>query len=73
MDMLTHCDAMAAFCRQRAMFEGENDAFWTSEAEEWDQLRAEYAGPQLQIRMRQTARSRSAIANDRDGAQLSGQ
>jgi len=72
MDMLAHCRAMAAFCRQRAVFEGENDTFWTSEAEEWDKLISEYASPQPQIRTGQTARSRSAMANDRDGAQLSG-
>jgi hypothetical protein len=35
MDMLAHCRAMAAFCRQRAAFEGEDDAFWIREAEEW--------------------------------------
>ena len=33
MDMLAHCRAMAAFCRQRAAFEDENDAFWIREAE----------------------------------------
>jgi hypothetical protein len=27
-DVLAHCRAMAAFCRQRVAFENENDAFW---------------------------------------------
>jgi hypothetical protein len=43
MDVLAHCRAMAAFCRQRAKFEDENDLFWTREAEEWDRLISEYA------------------------------
>jgi hypothetical protein len=33
MDVLAHCRAMAAFCRQRVAFENENDAFWIREAE----------------------------------------
>jgi len=43
MDMLTHCRAMAAFCRQRAEFEGENGLFWLTEAAEWNKLIAEHA------------------------------
>jgi hypothetical protein len=43
MDMLAHCRAMAAFCRQHARFEDVNDAFWIGEAEEWDKLISEYA------------------------------
>jgi hypothetical protein len=31
MDMFAYCRAMAPFCRQRARFEGENNAFWTRE------------------------------------------
>ena len=72
MDMLAYCRAMAAFCRQRAAFEDQNNAFWISEAEKWDKLIFEYASPQSQTRTGQTARSRSAMANHRDGAQLSG-
>jgi hypothetical protein len=45
MDVLAYCRVMAAFCRQRVEFEGENDKFWTSEAEEWDKLISEYASP----------------------------
>jgi hypothetical protein len=45
MDVLAYCYAMAAFCRQRAEFEDENDTFWTREAEEWDKLISEYASP----------------------------
>jgi hypothetical protein len=41
---------MAAFCRQRAMFEGENDAFWAGEAAEWDKLISHHVRPQRQIR-----------------------
>jgi hypothetical protein len=33
MDVLAHCRAMAAFCRQRLAFENENDASWIREAE----------------------------------------
>lgn len=32
---------MAALCRQRALFQGENDEFWIKEAEEWDRLLAD--------------------------------
>ena len=73
MDMLAHCRAMAAFCRQRAAFEDENDAFWIREAKEWDKLISESVSPQPQIRTGQTARGRSAMADDRDRAQFSGQ
>jgi hypothetical protein len=45
MDMFAHCRAMAAFCRPRARFEGENNEFWIREAEEWDKLIFEYATP----------------------------
>jgi hypothetical protein len=69
MDVLAHCRAMAAFCRQRVAFENENDAFWLSEAEEWHKLISEYSSPQSQTRTVQTARSRSD-ANDWDGPQL---
>jgi hypothetical protein len=70
MDVLAHCRAMAAFCRQRVAFENENDAFWLSEAEEWDKLISEYSRPQSQNRTGQTARSGSDVANDWDGPQL---
>jgi hypothetical protein len=70
MDVLAHCRAMAAFCRQRVAFENENDAFWLSEAEEWDKLISEYSSPQSQTGTGQTARSRSDVANDWDGPQL---
>jgi len=73
MDMLAHCRAMAAFGRQRAAFEDENDAFWIGEAMEWDKLISEYASPQPQVRTGQAARGRSAMANAGDGAQLSEQ
>jgi hypothetical protein len=33
MDVVAHCRAMAAFCRQRVAFKNENDAFWIREAE----------------------------------------
>ena len=72
MDMLAHCLAMATFCRQRAAFEDENDAFWIREAKEWDKLISECASPQPQIRTGQAVRGRSGMADDRDGAQLSG-
>jgi hypothetical protein len=56
-----YCRAMAAFCRQRAEFEGENDTFWASEAEEWDKLIFEYASPRPQSRTSQIGLD-SAIA-----------
>jgi hypothetical protein len=34
-DKVTHCRAMAAFCRQRARMEGENEDFWLTEADSW--------------------------------------
>jgi hypothetical protein len=61
MDVLAYCRAMAAFCRQRAEFDGEDDTFWTSEAEEWDELIFEYASPRSQSRTAQTGLE-SAIA-----------
>ncbi len=61
MDVLAYCRVMAAFCRQRAAFEGENDTFWTSEAEEWDKLITEHASPLAQSRTAQTGLE-SAIA-----------
>ena len=61
MGVLAYCRAMAAFCRQRAEFEGENDTFWTSEAEEWDKLITEFAGSRTQSRTSQTGLD-SAIA-----------
>jgi hypothetical protein len=73
MDVLAHCRAMAAFCRQHVAFEDENDTFWLREAEEWDKLLSEYASQQPEIRTVRTTRSRSALADDQDGAQLSGQ
>jgi hypothetical protein len=64
MDVHAYCRAMAAFCRQRVEFEGEDDTFWTREAEEWDELISEYAIPRSQsrtdasdIRQGSTARS----------------
>jgi hypothetical protein len=37
MDMLAHCRAMAAFCRQQAKVD-ENKTFWLEEAEQWAYL-----------------------------------
>jgi hypothetical protein len=54
MDVLAYCRAMAAFCRQRAEFEGENDTFWTNEAEELDKLISEYASPRPKAEPRKT-------------------
>ena len=70
MDVLAHCLAMAAFCRQRVAFENEDDAFWIREAKEWDKLIAEYASRQAQIQTGQAPRSGSGVADDWDGAQL---
>jgi hypothetical protein len=54
MDVHAYCRAMAAFCRQRTEFEGENDTFWACEAEEWDKLISEYASPRSLSRTSQT-------------------
>ncbi len=35
MDDVTHYRAMAAFCRQRARMDGENEQFWLAEADDW--------------------------------------
>jgi hypothetical protein len=40
MDYLTRARVMAAFCRQRAQMENEDENFWLQEAEIW-QKRAE--------------------------------
>jgi hypothetical protein len=36
MDYLTRARVMAAFCRQRAQMENENEKFWLREAETWE-------------------------------------
>jgi hypothetical protein len=46
MNMIAHCRAMAAVCRQHAQFENENTSFWLEEAEEWGNLIAQYSIPQ---------------------------
>jgi hypothetical protein len=69
MDVLAHCRAMAAFCRQRATFENENDAFWIREATEWDKLIYEYTSPQFQIQTVRAARSWGTLADMRHGTQ----
>ena len=58
MDMFARCRAMAAFCRQHARFEDEDDAFWTREAEEWDKLITEHPTSSPQNRAGQTAEGR---------------
>ncbi len=35
MEDVTHARAMAAFCRQRARMEGEDERFWLAEADAW--------------------------------------
>jgi hypothetical protein len=52
--VLAYCRAMAAFCRQRAEFEGENDTFWSNKAEELDKLISEYASPRPKVEPRKT-------------------
>lgn len=37
MDKITYSRAMAAFCRQQAKFEQQNEQFWLSEATGWAQ------------------------------------
>ena len=54
---------MAAFCRQRAEFEDENDTFWIREAEEWDELICEYAKPQFRNPIGHMARGGAAAVN----------
>jgi hypothetical protein len=65
MDVLAYCRAMGAFCRQRAVFEGENDAFWRDEAAEWDKLISEYAISRPQIRTRTSGPEQGRVARDR--------
>ena len=59
MDVLAYCRAMAAFCRQRGVFEGESDTFWSSEAAEWDKLISEYGARDLNFELGQAASKRS--------------
>jgi hypothetical protein len=35
METVTHCRAMLAFCRQRALMDGEDERFWLTAAEMW--------------------------------------
>ncbi len=35
MDDVTRYRALAAFCRQRAKMDGENEQFWLAEADDW--------------------------------------
>jgi hypothetical protein len=45
METVTHCRAMLAFCRQRALMDGEDERFWLTEAEMWQKrmIRADLA------------------------------
>ena len=45
METVTHCRAMLAFCRPRALRDGEDERFWLTEAEMWQKrmIRADLA------------------------------
>jgi hypothetical protein len=45
METVTHCRAMLAFCRQRALMDGEDERFWHTAAEMWQKrmIRADLA------------------------------
>jgi hypothetical protein len=45
METVTHCRAMLAFCRQRALMDGEDERFWLTAAEMWQKrmIRADLA------------------------------
>jgi hypothetical protein len=45
METVTHCRAMLAFCRQRALMDGEDERFWLTAAEMWEKrmIRADLA------------------------------
>jgi hypothetical protein len=62
MDMLTHCRAMAVFCRQRAEIEAENEAFWLEEAEQWASLAREAATVRATPKTFKTERVKRASA-----------
>jgi hypothetical protein len=66
MDVLAYCRAMAAFCRQRGVFEGESDTFWNSEATEWDKLISEHASPRSQLRTRASSPEEEHTLGDVD-------
>jgi hypothetical protein len=66
MDVLAYCRAMAAFCRQRGVFEGESDTFWSSEAAEWDKLISEYTSPRSQLRTRTSSPEEEHTIGDAD-------
>ena len=42
MDVLEYCRAMASYCRQCTQFDGEDSAFWSEEANQWDRLLREH-------------------------------
>jgi hypothetical protein len=43
-NVLTHCKAMEAFCRQRSKLESEAAGFWLDEAQLWRDRQAALAG-----------------------------
>jgi hypothetical protein len=72
MDMISHCRAMAAFCRQHAKSENEESSFWIEEAEEWDSLIAEYSIRREQsVSTTQAVMGASAVTSDESSATVS--
>ena len=47
MNVLDYCRAMASYCRQRTRFEGEDSAFWSAEAAQWESLLREHGCPEI--------------------------
>ena len=45
MDVLDYCRAMASYCRQRTQFDGEDPAFWSEEAAQWERLLRDHGRP----------------------------
>jgi hypothetical protein len=58
MDMIAHCRAMAAFCRQHAEFENEDNSFWIKEAAEWEDLITKHSIRQHPIKTGQNSKRR---------------
>lgn len=57
MDVLDYCRAMASYCRQRTQFDGEDSAFWTEEATQWEGLLREHEPARIAPDRSETSRS----------------
>jgi hypothetical protein len=55
MNVLDYCRAMASYCRQRTRFDGEDSAFWSAEAAQWESLLREHGRSEIDANLRQVS------------------